>query len=182
MPADWQSQPPGRPRSHSTRAALDPEDGGSRAPGGDAVSDDDPGYGTGEWATQWHDTSPGYGDDQWQGTGAGDRGNDWYGSVSGSGEAAGGGLADLARGAASGGPARGFPPSPGQPDPAYPPDDFDAWSEAADPLAAPATGAPDQAAPWSGITRTDQWGHAAGTGQWDQAGTGQWDQAAGAGH
>ena len=190
MPADWRSQQPGRPRSHSARAALDPQAGGSQAPGGDAASEDDAGYGTGEQAAQWHDnTSPGYRDEQWQGTGAwyqddgtGYRDGDWYGNVSGNDEAAGG-LADLARGArgaAPGGPARGFPPSPGQPGPVYPPDDSGAWSEDAGPLAAPSAGAPDQTTHWDGMSGIGQWDQT-GTGQWDAA-TGQWDQTAGTGH
>ena len=60
-PDGWQGQRPGRPRSYSASAALEPSDGDSGAP--------------------------------------------------------------------SRGPARGFPPAPGQPDPVYLQDDFDAWND-----------------------------------------------------
>jgi hypothetical protein len=54
------------------------------------------------------------------------------------------------------GPARGFPPAPGQPDPVYPHDDFDTWNDDMD--------AGGQAGP-----HEDQWHAATAGGHWDAA-------------
>ncbi|MGO9779343.1 MAG: hypothetical protein ACLPQY_06145 [Streptosporangiaceae bacterium] len=106
-------------------------------------------------------------------------------------------------GPAARGPARGFPPVPGQPDPSYPGHDFDAWNddpEAGDqPTAATsgqwdtpasttahwdaapvadweATGTldPAGAGDWSGA---DDWGEPGRTGEWAGSQTGEWARA-----
>ena len=99
-PDSWQGQPPGRPRSYSASAALEPSDGDSGGP--------------------------------------------------------------------PRGPARGFPPAPGQPDPVYLHDDFDAWSDDSDD--SDDTDADGQDGP-----HQDQWHAPAGGGQWDGAPVSEWE-------
>ena len=122
-PSDWRSQRPGRPRSHAA-PALEAGGGGSGAAGEDDAADG--GFGSGDWQAPWPDAGGGYTDD---------------------------GLAGLARGSAARGPARGFPPAPDQPDPVYPGNDVDSWSQA------PATGS------WATHDDAAQRGHP----PWDQA-------------
>ncbi|MBV9795707.1 MAG: hypothetical protein JO016_17405 [Actinobacteria bacterium] len=85
------------------------------------------------------------------------------------------------------GPAQGYPPAPGQPNPVYPQGDFDSWNEA------PADGnqghwqdAPGQGGDWGEAGRTGEWASSQ-TGEWAMAdaeprhyddGRGQWDQPA----
>jgi hypothetical protein len=76
--------------------------------------------------------------------------------------------ASWAGGAAARGPARGFPPVPGQPDPSYPGHDFGAWDddpEAADQPTAATSGQ------WDAPAST---GHGV-TGQWDAAPVAEWE-------
>ena len=104
-PSDWHGQRSGRPRSYSARPATGQADDGANAPGGSGGAS--PGHGA-------DDDDAGYGTGEWA---AGHR-DDAYGR-------------DATQGhdAAARGPARGFPPVPGQPDPTYPHDDFEAWSD-----------------------------------------------------
>jgi len=177
----------------------------------DDAAGDEAGYGTGEWAA-------GHGEDGWApaprtGEWAADHGEDEWAAdhgedddddaVHGEDEW----VADhttQGHGAASRGPARGFPPAPGQPDPVYPHNDRDAWSDSADapqgqwdsPAAAGAWDAApvgqsastaQQGGHWDGDGHLDQGGHwgqeddaapqpwGEGSGQWD-APYGQWDE------
>ncbi|HEY4464637.1 MAG TPA: hypothetical protein VGN41_18365 [Streptosporangiaceae bacterium] len=143
MPSDWRGQRTGRSRSHAA-PALEAGDGGSGPAGDDDTHGADGGFGSGEWQAPGPDAGRGYTDD---------------------------GLAGLARGSAARGPARGFPPAPDQPDPVYPGDDFDPWSQPAD------TGS------WAAQDDAAQRGHppwdpAAAEGeQWD--GEGHWGEEPG---
>ena len=103
-PSDWHGQRSGRPRSYSARPATGPDDDGANAPGGSG------GGSAGDGA----DDDAGYGTGEWA---DGDR-DDAYGRG-----------ATQGHDAAARGPARGFPPVPGQPDPVYRHDDFEAWSD-----------------------------------------------------
>jgi hypothetical protein len=145
--ADWHGQRSGRPRSYSARAAIEPADGGSGRPGGPGAAPDD---GTSDDA--------GYGTGEWA---AGHR------------EAAYGGDVTHGDGPASRGPARGFPPAPGQPDPVYPPDGYDAWSDSTG-----APGAPgDQTGAYQG--HQEQWDSPAAGAAWDSPAAGAaWDSPA----
>jgi hypothetical protein len=69
------------------------------------------------------------------------------------------------------GPARGYPPAPGQPNPVYPQGDFDSWNEA------PADGYQQH---WQEAPGGD-WGEAGRTGEWASSQTGEWAQADGDG-
>jgi hypothetical protein len=62
------------------------------------------------------------------------------------------------------GPARGFPPAPGQPGPVYPQGDFDSWNQA------PEGGHQGQ---WQDEAGND-WGEAGRTGEWSSSQTGEW--------
>jgi hypothetical protein len=64
------------------------------------------------------------------------------------------------------GPARGFPPAPGQPNPVYPQGDFDSWNEA------PADG--HQGEHWQDGPGGGDWGEAGRTGEWASSQTGEW--------
>jgi hypothetical protein len=150
-PAGWRSQRPGRPHSHAA-PALEAGDEGAGAAGDDAA--DGGGFGSGEWQSPWPAAGDGYADD---------------------------GLAGLARGSASRGPARGFPPTPDDPDPVYPGNDFDSWSQPP----GPATGSwatHDDAAqrghpPWDQPTgEGEQWESPGEAGQWDAERGGHWNQ------
>ena len=78
--------------------------------------------------------------------------------------------------AASRGPARGFPPPPGQPNPVYPQGDFDSWNDA------PADGqqgrweeTPAGPGPGGEAPPDDgDWGQAGRTGEWASSQTGEW--------
>jgi len=65
------------------------------------------------------------------------------------------------------GPARGFPPAPGQPNPVYPQGDFDSWNDA------PADG---QQGHWQDAPGQPggDWGEAGRTGEWASSQTGEW--------
>ena len=142
---------------------------------GDDAGGNEAGYGTGEWAA-------GHGEDEWVAR-----------------------HTTQGHGAASRGPARGFPPAPGQPDPVYPHNDRDAWDDSADAhdgqayapqgqwdSSAPAAAGAWDAAPVSQSASTaqhgDHWdedGHLGQGGPWGQEdhaasrpwgeGSGQWD-------
>jgi hypothetical protein len=65
-----------------------------------------------------------------------------------------------------GGPARGFPPAPGQPDPVYPQGDFDSWNDA------------PGGSHWQDQAGGD-WGEPGRTGEWAPSQTGEWALADG---
>ncbi len=146
-PSDWHGQRSGRPRSYSARPATGPDDDGANAPGGSG----------GGSAGHGADDDAGYGTGEWA---DGDR-DDAYGRG-----------ATQGHDAAARGPARGFPPVPGQPDPVYPHDDFEAWSDGTS-----ATGGHAASGEWAAPVAP-----AAG-GQWDApVASGEWDARAAGGH
>jgi hypothetical protein len=65
------------------------------------------------------------------------------------------------------GPAQGYPPAPGQPNPVYPQGDFDSWNDA------PAAEGYQQGEHWQGGQGGD-WGEAGRTGEWSSSQTGEW--------
>jgi hypothetical protein len=86
-----------------------------------------------------------------------------------------------------GGPARGYPPAPGQPNPVYPQGDFDSWNDAPggdhwQDQAGGDWGEPGRTGEWA-ASQTGEWAQAdaepqpwgEGNGQWD-APYGQWDE------
>jgi hypothetical protein len=159
-PADWPSQRSGRPRSYSARPATEPGDGDSGTPGGPGASPD---HGAG-------DDEVGYGTGEWD---ADHRGGAYDGDATHS------------HGAASRGPARGFPPVPGQPDPVYPRDDFEAWGDSTGAVGGQALssqGHEVQQGQWGEPTTGDEWDSRDAGGEWDSRDAGgEWDgPAAGA--
>jgi hypothetical protein len=156
-PADRHGQRSGRPRSYSARPATGPADDGSDAPGGSGGAS--PGHGA-------EDDDAGYGTGEWA---AGDR-DDSYGRG-----------ATQGHDSASRGPARGFPPVPGQPDPVYPHDDFEAWSEGTSATGGHATAGQryqDQQGHQGEVpVAGGEWDSPAAGGHWDAAPVGQWGPA-----
>ncbi len=153
-PAGWHSQRSGRPRSYSARPATEPRDGGSGTRGGPGASPD---HGAG-------DDEVGYGTGEWD---ADQRGG------------ANGGDATRSHGTASRGPARGFPPVPGQPDPVYPHNDFEAWSDSTGAVGGQAgtpRGQEGQQGQWGAPTTGDEWDFPDASGEWDSRdASGEWD-------
>ena len=91
------------------------------------------------------------------------------------GVAAYGGDATQSHDAASRGPARGFPPVPGQPDPVYPHDDFEAWSDSTGAVGGQA-GTPQGHEGQRGQPTTgDEWDSRDASGEWDSRPSGEWD-------
>jgi hypothetical protein len=159
-PADWHGQRSGRPRSYSARAAIEPPDGGSGARGGTGAS-------TGA------STGDGAGDDAEYGTGG------WAADHR---EAAYDDGGTHGHGATSRGPARGFPPAPGQPDPVYPPDGYDAWSDSARAPGAHAGAYQGHQEQWSPPAGRE-WDSPVAGAAWDSpAADGAWSSPAAGGH
>ncbi len=156
-PADRHSQRSGRPRSYSARPATEPGDGSSGTPGGPGSSPD---HGAG-------DDDVGYGTGEWD---ADHRGGAY------------GDDATQSHVAASRGPARGFPPVPGQPDPVYPHDDFEAWSDSTGAVGGQVGTPRGHEGQWGPPTTGDEWDSRDASGEWDSRGaSGEWDgPAAGA--
>ena len=151
-PADWRSRRSGRPRSYSARPATEPGDVGSGTPGAS------PNHGAG-------DDEVGYGTGEWDA----DHGGDAYG-----------GDATQSHDVASRGPARGFPPVPGQPGPVYPHDDFEAWSDSTGAVGGQAgtpQGHEGQQGRWGAPTTGDEWDDSPdASGEWDSRdASGEWD-------
>jgi hypothetical protein len=143
-PTSSHSQRSGRPRSYSARPATEPRDDGSGTPGGPGASPD---HGAGD--------EVGYGTAGW---GADQRGGAY------------GGGATQSHDATSRGPARGFPPVPGQPDPVYPHDDFEAWSDSTGAVGGQVgtrQGHEGQQGRWGAPITGDEWDSPAPGGEWD---------------
>ena len=142
-PADWHGQRSGRPRSYSARPATEPGDGGSGTPGGPGASPI-----MARVTTKW-DTAPANG--------------------------------TLTTGAALtvATPRRvttrpravlpGFSAGAGQPDPVYPHDDFEAWSDSTGAAAArPVPAGPRRPqGQWGAPTASDEWDSGVASGEWD---------------
>jgi hypothetical protein len=121
--------------------------------------DDDNGYGSTTYAG--HDTGP-------HGTEPDGAGPDGAGLDGAGPDNAGPDNADpYGSGQDSRGPARGFPPAPGQPNPVYPQGDFDSWNDG------PADGHQGHWQDAPGQPGGD-WGEAGRTGEWASSQTGEW--------
>ncbi len=87
--------------------------------------------------------------------------------------------ATKSHGAASRGPARGFPPVPGQPDPVYPHDAFEAWNGSTGAVGGQAgtpQGHEGQQGQWGAPTTGGEWDSPAASGEWDSpAASGEWE-------
>jgi hypothetical protein len=81
--------------------------------------------------------------------------------------------------AASRGPARGFPPVPGQPEPVYPHNDFEAWSDSTGAVGGQAgtpQGHEGQWGQWGAPATGDEWDSRDASGEWDgRDASGEWD-------
>ena len=141
-PAGWRSQRTGRPRSHSARPATEPGVGGSGTPGGPGASPD---HGAG-------DDEVGYGTGEWDADHRGPAYSD---------------DATQSHNAAPRGPARGFPPVPGQPDPLYLHDDFQAWSDSTGTVGGQAGTPQGHEGQWGTPSTGDEWDSRDASGEWD---------------